>query len=213
MPVIDRRVHLLDQDGNSINSGNPLPVTLVGSSVTVTADTEFPTASALNDSDPNPTTTRVGSNALLWDNVNSVWVRERTNDVGTLFSLAARTGTQFSSTQTNLFYRGVMIGFRISSVGTGALNCLLQVEEPAGGAFVQYSPVYNNTTNPFRMSLTGTYLFVWYPGCPIAQEVPSAGPAGLRASYPLALPRSWRWRVGPDDGSSWTYSCSFQYIR
>lgn len=42
---------------------------------TVTADTELPAASALADADPNPTTSRIGSNILLWN--GSTWDRAR----------------------------------------------------------------------------------------------------------------------------------------
>jgi hypothetical protein len=50
---------------DSVNVGN-FPVTQPVSG-TVTADTELPAASALADTDTNPTTSRVGANGLLWN--------------------------------------------------------------------------------------------------------------------------------------------------
>lgn len=38
---------------------------------------QFPDSSALGDADPNPTTTRVGANALIWNSVNTQWNRLR----------------------------------------------------------------------------------------------------------------------------------------
>jgi hypothetical protein len=42
----------------------------ITANVNVTADTEFPVASALADNEANPTTTRVGANMLGWDGSN-----------------------------------------------------------------------------------------------------------------------------------------------
>lgn len=54
----------------------------LSATVSVTADTEFPTASALADNEANPTTTRVGANLLGFD--GTTWDRVRVNADGSL---------------------------------------------------------------------------------------------------------------------------------
>lgn len=51
--------------------------------------TPFPAASALSDNDPNPTTTRVGSNLLGWDPTGSVWDRLKAQGIGGALSAHA----------------------------------------------------------------------------------------------------------------------------
>jgi len=65
-------------DGALVNLGTNNDVTVTGSvtvSGTVTADTELPAATALADADANPTTSRIGANALLFN--GTTWDRMR----------------------------------------------------------------------------------------------------------------------------------------
>lgn len=48
---------------------------------TVTADTELPTAAALTDADPNPTTPTVGAALMGWEPTGPTWNRVRTSPV------------------------------------------------------------------------------------------------------------------------------------
>lgn len=56
---------------------------------TVTTDTEFPAASVLADADPNPTTTRVGANGLVFNGTTWDRVREPTSDAMAVTGLQA----------------------------------------------------------------------------------------------------------------------------
>ena len=53
-------------------------------SVTVTVDSEFPAAAALQDDSANPTTTSVGSHLLGYDSGNTNWNRVEVDDAGHL---------------------------------------------------------------------------------------------------------------------------------
>ena len=53
-------------------------------SVTVTVDSEFPAAAALQDDSANPTTTSVGSHLLGYDSGNANWNRVEVDDAGHL---------------------------------------------------------------------------------------------------------------------------------
>ena len=87
-------------DGLLVNLGANNDVTVTGSvtvSGTVTADTELPAASALADNDPNPTTSRLGANLLIFDGTN--WDRAPgTTADGLLVNLGANNDVTVAGT-------------------------------------------------------------------------------------------------------------------
>jgi hypothetical protein len=69
------------------------------SAIAVTADTELPAAGALADNDPNPTTSRIGANQLLWD--GATWDRSPGNSTdGTLVNLGTNNDVTVTGSVT-----------------------------------------------------------------------------------------------------------------
>jgi len=67
-----------------LNAGEDALNVDLSDSVTVTVDSEFPAAAALQDDSSNPTTTSVGSHLLGYDSGNTNWNRVEVDDVGHL---------------------------------------------------------------------------------------------------------------------------------
>ena len=67
-----------------LNSGKDALNVDLADSVTVTVDSEFPAAAALQDDSSNPTTTSVGSHLLGYDSGNTNWNRVEVDDAGHL---------------------------------------------------------------------------------------------------------------------------------
>ena len=67
-----------------LNSGKDALNVDLADSVTVTVDSEFPAAAALQDDSSNPTTTSVGSHLLGYDSSNTNWNRVEVDDAGHL---------------------------------------------------------------------------------------------------------------------------------
>jgi len=67
-----------------LNSGKDALNVDLSDSVTVTVDSEFPAAAALQDDSGNPTTTSVGSHLLGYDSGNTNWNRVEVDDAGHL---------------------------------------------------------------------------------------------------------------------------------
>ena len=67
-----------------LNSGEDALNVDLSDSVTVTVDSEFPAAAALQDDSANPTTTSVGSHLLGYDSGNTNWNRVEVDDAGHL---------------------------------------------------------------------------------------------------------------------------------
>jgi hypothetical protein len=67
-----------------LNSGEDALNVDLSDSVTVTVDSEFPAAAALQDDSGNPTTTSVGSHLLGYDSGNTNWNRVEVDDAGHL---------------------------------------------------------------------------------------------------------------------------------
>jgi len=67
-----------------LNTGEDALNVDLSDSVTVTVDSEFPAAAALQDDSSNPTTTSVGSHLLGYDSGNTNWNRVEVDDVGHL---------------------------------------------------------------------------------------------------------------------------------
>ena len=67
-----------------LNAGEDALNVDLSDSVTVTVDSEFPAAAALQDDSSNPTTTSVGSHLLGYDSGNTNWNRVEVDDAGHL---------------------------------------------------------------------------------------------------------------------------------
>ena len=88
----------------AVSATKPLPVDIVDATgVTISADTEFPTAGVLSDNFANPTTTNVASMLMLWD--TATWDRapgDATNgllvNLGTNNDVTVTSGTITSIT-------------------------------------------------------------------------------------------------------------------
>jgi predicted SPOUT superfamily RNA methylase MTH1 len=113
-------------DGQLVNLGANNDVTVTGTvsiSGTVTVDTELPAASALADNDPNPTTSRVGANLLIWDGTN--WDRAPGNStVGLVVDLGNNNDVTVSGT--------VDVGSVLASIVPGTSSNHLGKAEDAG---------------------------------------------------------------------------------
>lgn len=92
----------LDYGSLSIDSTGALNIADNGGSITVdgtvTADTELAAASVLADADPNPTTSRIGSNALVFNGTTWDRTREPISDAMTVTGLQAAPSMSWNGT-------------------------------------------------------------------------------------------------------------------
>jgi hypothetical protein len=140
--------------------------------------------------------TRGSTGAALWLlNGAGNWDRARNNNEQTVLASAARTANINSADQTNYNLRGVYVTIDITAAGTGTLTFTVKYKDSLSGKYV-------TLLASAAQAGTGTVTLKVYPGLTAA--------ANLVASD--ALPRLWRLEVTGSDGSSWTYSCSANYL-
>jgi hypothetical protein len=154
-------------DGQLVNLGANNDVTVTG---TVAVDTELPAASALADNDPNPTTSRVGANLLIWD--GATWDRAPGNSTdGLLVNLGANndvtiTGT-VTVTATNLDIRDLTHVSDSVQIGDGTLTATVRntgasdslnvaIVDAAGAQITSFGGGVQYTEGDVDASITGT---------------------------------------------------------
>lgn len=198
--VAQRLTSLIAQLPSSLVSGR-LDVN-VGNSPTV--DTELPAAAALSDALGNPTAPAVGAHGLLWDPINTAWVRKQALHQGTALSSAARTATTASSAFTNYCHSGVL--------------CILDITANAGGATVQvFIEAFNPTTSTWvRLHSAPTALGA------VATTGHMVGPGAVELeatvgyvyhAWQTHLPVIWRVNCVHANATSITYSVSYSYLK
>lgn len=147
-----------------------------------------------------------GKNALatantpyIYDPVAGTFQPLVTNTRLTLLSSAARTATNQSSSQTNYFYRAILVFLNVTvASGTGGLTLSVEVQDSISGTWSTYGaamPAY--TTTGLRAMLLAPVNGIAASGVITAVNI-------------LPLPALWRVNVAHADGSSYTYSVSMQ---
>lgn len=108
---------------------------------TVTADTELPAASALADADPNPTTSRIGSNNLVFN--GTTWDRVRAGTATGSILVNNGTAANLLATVT------------IDAASLAALESIT-VQNPGGASAVNIQDGGNSITVDGTVSVSGT---------------------------------------------------------
>jgi hypothetical protein len=129
---------------------------------------------------------------------------QHANTEGTLLASAARTATTTSANQTNHNARGVLVTLNVTVAGTGGLTVRVWALDPISG-----SQIALDGNAPAAITATGRYAFMLYPGI---VEATKTGSGFIQQTRSIAVPRTWFAQVAHADGSSWTYSLSYQYI-
>lgn len=163
-------------------TANPAAVSLTGSTVT---DAQASYIAGM------------GYNGATYD-------RWRNNIEGTILASAARITSTASANQTNYNARGVLIGLSVSvASGTGGLSVIVKGINPITGT------AYFLNASPTAIIATGQYVYEVYPGSSTAG---AAGSNLVNQRTSSALPKTWIAYIFHADGSSYTYSVSYQLI-
>lgn len=126
----------IQDGGNSITVDGTVSI-----SGTVTVDTELPTASALADADPNPTTSRIGANNLVFN--GTTWDRVRAGTATGSILINNPTAANFLATVT------------IDAASLAALESIT-VQNPGGVSAVNIQDGGNSITVDGTVSISGT---------------------------------------------------------
>lgn len=127
----------------------------VSISGTVTVDTELPTATILVDDDPNPTTSRIGANNLIWDGATWDRMREPTADALAVTGLAAAANQVFNGATWDRMRSGTATGSVLVNNPTAA-NFNVTVGNGAGAAAVNIQDGGNSITVDGAVTVSGT---------------------------------------------------------
>jgi len=167
---------------NSLPTGANVIGAVTGSG-TFTVDTELMAAANILDGLAASTTSRVGTDSLLFN--GTTWDRARANLNTTTGDTGAKTVTGNGATQVNYNASGayILINMGVVTGTTPTLDAKVQVSmdtgttwvDLPGAAFVQFTA-------------TGTKMLAIYPGVTVAANTAVSAP----------LPRTWRivWTVG-----------------
>lgn len=126
----------IQDGGNSITVDGTVSI-----SGTVTVDTELPAASVLADADPNPTTSRIGANNLVFN--GTTWDRVRAGTATGSLLINNPTAANLLATVT------------IDAASLAALESIT-VQNPAGASAVNIQDGGNSITVDGSVSITGT---------------------------------------------------------
>lgn len=119
------------------------------------------------------------------------------NDSGVILASSARTATVTSDTLKNNGAKGVILFLNVTAAsGTGGLQVQAQALDPVIGTALAINSA------PTAVTATGLKTYVIYPG----------HSAGATQSTSGVLPRLWNAKVTAGDGSSYTYTLSYQYV-
>lgn len=116
---------------------------------------------------------------------------------GTALDVLARTATTDSADLTNTGRRNLILFLRVTAAsGTGGLQVQAQAKDPLSGGYAAINSV------PSAVIATGTYLYMFGPGCTNLNNGAAQISSGL-------IPRTWRVHVIHGDASSYTYSVGY----
>jgi len=163
----------------------------------------LPSAETLADGDAVPSTSKIGTVPMGYDASTGYTAGLhliRGNEGVSLLAEAARTVQTSSPDQFNRWWRGVLLVIYVAAAGGGGgLTPLILPYEPLyGGAFLF-------TATPTKITATGTYTYLLYPGVTTA--------TGVTQVFDRPLPRRWKLRVDVDDATSYTYRAGACMIR
>jgi hypothetical protein len=143
--------------------------------------------------DPGGTPAVLGAGSCLFN--NSSWDQQRANHEVTVLASAARTAAINSSDQTNYNARTLYLTWDITAAATGTLTLTIKYKDSLSGKYV-------TLLASAAQAGTGTVTLKVGPDLTAAANTVAKE----------ALPRLWRAEVTGSDGSSWTYSCSANYM-
>lgn len=150
----------------------------------------------------------ISESALPQEIADAMWATNPSSpssDEASLISAGVHAGTTNSGDQTTpLGVTGVLLFLNVT-VAAGVLKTLKLDVEARDPVSAVYSSVCSTGLIGTTVTGVGTYLLY---ACPFVGSLLS----GLFGSV-IQLPRTWRCKVTPSDGSNWTYSVGRCYLR
>ena len=131
---------------------------------------------------------------------STTWDRERNNEDITVLASAARTAETDSADLTNFNARGLMLFVDVTSITSApALTVNIQMKDPVASKYITI------WTAAATITTATTAVYLIYPGA-IAADYDGT------EAVSIAVPRTWRVRVGVGNADSATYSIGASFI-
>lgn len=188
--------------GNIAISGS---VTVLSGIVTTP---QLPAAAALADNLANPTTAQLGTNVLVWDATNSVWVRQRGRHARNVIASASRSpgggGTTATSTQTAYSEHSILAVLNITANPGGSVVLrLINTINSVASVLCQTGPLSGNV--PYVLACGPSFA-----GLATATLGGAALGGQVACICGLPIAQSFALDVYHNASGAWTYSLEIE---